>query len=114
MFIHDKQIMVKFKMGGMDKVLINTHLPTSCDQILLMSVCVSGDFNLTDPTGSPSGFVEMQLDWKSFYLPPESILKPEAQPEENTTKDSLEISSEEEKTSFSPQVVDLHQSCGSI
>ncbi|XP_039101187.1 X-linked retinitis pigmentosa GTPase regulator-interacting protein 1 isoform X3 [Hyaena hyaena] len=64
---------------------------------------ISGDFNLTDPTGSPSGFVEMQLDWKSFYLPPESFLKPEAQPEENTTKDSLEISSEEEKTSFSSQ-----------
>uniref|UniRef100_A0A667GAD8 RPGR interacting protein 1 n=1 Tax=Lynx canadensis TaxID=61383 RepID=A0A667GAD8_LYNCA len=71
--------------------------------ILLMSVCVSGDFNLTDPAGNPSGFVEMQLDWKSFYLPPESFLKPETQPEENTTKDSLEISSEEEKASFLPQ-----------
>lgn len=95
----------------MDKVLINTHLSTSYDQILLMSVCVSGDFNLTDPAGNPNGFVEMQLDWKSFYLPPESFLKPETQPEENTTKDSLEISSEEEKASFLPQVADLHQSC---
>uniref|UniRef100_A0A667GCS1 RPGR interacting protein 1 n=1 Tax=Lynx canadensis TaxID=61383 RepID=A0A667GCS1_LYNCA len=64
---------------------------------------ISGDFNLTDPAGNPSGFVEMQLDWKSFYLPPESFLKPETQPEENTTKDSLEISSEEEKASFLPQ-----------
>ncbi|XP_039101188.1 X-linked retinitis pigmentosa GTPase regulator-interacting protein 1 isoform X4 [Hyaena hyaena] len=70
---------------------------------LAQNKSIKGDFNLTDPTGSPSGFVEMQLDWKSFYLPPESFLKPEAQPEENTTKDSLEISSEEEKTSFSSQ-----------
>lgn len=76
-----------------------------------VSVCFSGDFNLTDPAGNPNGFVEAQLDWKSFYLPPESFLKPEAQPEEDT-KDGLELSSEEEKASFSPQVAGLHQSCG--
>ncbi|XP_045640893.1 X-linked retinitis pigmentosa GTPase regulator-interacting protein 1 isoform X2 [Ursus americanus] len=64
---------------------------------------ISGDFNLTDPAGNPNGFVEAQLDWKSVYLPPESFLKPEAQPEEKDTKDSLELSSEEEKASFSPQ-----------
>ncbi|XP_032273436.1 X-linked retinitis pigmentosa GTPase regulator-interacting protein 1 isoform X3 [Phoca vitulina] len=64
---------------------------------------LSGDFNLTDPAGNPNGFVEAKLDWKSFYLPPESFLKPEAQPEQKDTKDSLEISSEEEKASFSPQ-----------
>ncbi|XP_044088011.1 X-linked retinitis pigmentosa GTPase regulator-interacting protein 1 isoform X4 [Neovison vison] len=64
---------------------------------------LSGDFNLTDPVGNPNGFVEAQLDWKSFYLPPESFLKPEAQPEEKNTKNSVEISSEEEKPSFSPQ-----------
>ncbi|XP_035584183.1 X-linked retinitis pigmentosa GTPase regulator-interacting protein 1 isoform X2 [Zalophus californianus] len=64
---------------------------------------LSGAFNLTDPAGNPSGFVEAKLDWKSFYLPPESFLKPEAQPEEKDTKDSLEISSEKEKASFSPQ-----------
>lgn len=79
-----------------------------------MSVCLSGDFNLTDPVGNPNGFVEAQLDWKSFYLPPESFLKPEAQPEEKNTKNSVEISSEEEKPSFSPQVADLHQSCGAF
>uniref|UniRef100_A0A8C0SKX0 RPGR interacting protein 1 n=1 Tax=Canis lupus familiaris TaxID=9615 RepID=A0A8C0SKX0_CANLF len=61
-----------------------------------------GDFNLTDPAGNPNGFVEAQLDWKSFYQPPESFLKPEAQPEENSTKDSLESSSKEVKASFSP------------
>ncbi|XP_045306271.1 X-linked retinitis pigmentosa GTPase regulator-interacting protein 1 isoform X7 [Leopardus geoffroyi] len=70
---------------------------------LAQNKSIKGDFNLTDPAGNPSGFVEMQLDWKSFYLPPESFLKPETQPEENTTKDSLEISSEEEKASFLPQ-----------
>uniref|UniRef100_A0A673TNU8 RPGR interacting protein 1 n=1 Tax=Suricata suricatta TaxID=37032 RepID=A0A673TNU8_SURSU len=64
---------------------------------------ISGDFNLTDPTENPNGFVEMKLDWKSSYLPPESFLKPEAQPEENTRKDSLKVSSEEEKVSFFPQ-----------
>ena len=77
-----------------------------------MSVCLSGDFNLTDPAGNPNGFVEAQLDWKSFYQPPESFLKPEAQPEKNSTKDSLESSSKEVKASFSPQVADLHRSCG--
>uniref|UniRef100_A0A8C9M5X0 X-linked retinitis pigmentosa GTPase regulator-interacting protein 1 n=1 Tax=Panthera tigris altaica TaxID=74533 RepID=A0A8C9M5X0_PANTA len=70
---------------------------------LAQNKSIKGDFNLTDPAGNPNGFVEMQLDWKSFYLPPESFLKPETQPEENTTKDSLEISSEEEKASFLPQ-----------
>ncbi|XP_004402181.1 PREDICTED: X-linked retinitis pigmentosa GTPase regulator-interacting protein 1 [Odobenus rosmarus divergens] len=70
---------------------------------LAQNKSIKGDFNLTDPAGNPSGFVEAKLDWKSFYLPPESFLKPEAQPEEKDTKDSLEISSEEEKSSFSPQ-----------
>ncbi|XP_077701646.1 X-linked retinitis pigmentosa GTPase regulator-interacting protein 1-like isoform X8 [Canis aureus] len=59
-----------------------------------------GDFNLTDPAGNPNGFVEAQLDWKSFYQPPESFLKPEAQPEENSTKDSLESSSKEDQMAF--------------
>ncbi|EFB16145.1 hypothetical protein PANDA_017706, partial [Ailuropoda melanoleuca] len=69
---------------------------------LAQNKSIKGDFNLTDPAGNPNGFVEAQLDWKSFYLPPESFLKPEAQPEEDT-KDGLELSSEEEKASFSPQ-----------
>nr|XP_045756455.1 X-linked retinitis pigmentosa GTPase regulator-interacting protein 1 isoform X1 [Mirounga angustirostris] len=68
-----------------------------------ISLLHQSDFNLTDPAGNPNGFVEAKLDWKSVYLPPESFLKPEAQPEEKDTKDSLEISSEEEKASFSPQ-----------
>ncbi|XP_064426859.1 X-linked retinitis pigmentosa GTPase regulator-interacting protein 1 isoform X1 [Mirounga angustirostris] len=70
---------------------------------LAQNKSIKGDFNLTDPAGNPNGFVEAKLDWKSVYLPPESFLKPEAQPEEKDTKDSLEISSEEEKASFSPQ-----------
>uniref|UniRef100_A0A8C0YYE2 RPGR interacting protein 1 n=1 Tax=Canis lupus familiaris TaxID=9615 RepID=A0A8C0YYE2_CANLF len=61
---------------------------------------LEGDFNLTDPAGNPNGFVEAQLDWKSFYQPPESFLKPEAQPEENSTKDSLESSSKEDQMAF--------------
>ncbi|XP_029807395.1 X-linked retinitis pigmentosa GTPase regulator-interacting protein 1 [Suricata suricatta] len=64
---------------------------------LAQNKSIKGDFNLTDPTENPNGFVEMKLDWKSSYLPPESFLKPEAQPEENTRKDSLKVSSEEEK-----------------
>ncbi|XP_019484285.1 PREDICTED: X-linked retinitis pigmentosa GTPase regulator-interacting protein 1 isoform X12 [Hipposideros armiger] len=64
---------------------------------------LSGDFNLTDPAGKPNGSVQVQLDWKSCYLPPESFLKPEAPTEENDTKNSLEMSSEEEKVSFPPQ-----------
>lgn len=70
-----------------------------------MSLWFSGEFNLTDPVGKPNGSVQMQLDWKSFYLSPDSYRKPE----ENDTKDSLGISSEEKKTSFLPQVTDLHQ-----
>uniref|UniRef100_A0A9L0KB79 RPGR interacting protein 1 n=1 Tax=Equus asinus TaxID=9793 RepID=A0A9L0KB79_EQUAS len=56
---------------------------------------ISGDFNLTDPAGKPNGSVELQLDWKSSYLPPQSFLKPEGQSEENYTKHSVEISPEE-------------------
>ncbi|XP_024617031.1 X-linked retinitis pigmentosa GTPase regulator-interacting protein 1 isoform X2 [Neophocaena asiaeorientalis asiaeorientalis] len=64
---------------------------------------VSGDFNLTDPGGKPNGFIQVQLDWKSCYLPPESFLKPEAPSEEKDTKDSLDTSIEEEEASFPPQ-----------
>ncbi|XP_057577261.1 LOW QUALITY PROTEIN: X-linked retinitis pigmentosa GTPase regulator-interacting protein 1 [Hippopotamus amphibius kiboko] len=64
---------------------------------------MSGDFNLTDPGGKPSGSVQVQLDWKSRYLPPETFPKQEAQSEEKDTKDSLDTSSEEEETSCPPQ-----------
>ncbi|XP_068820273.1 X-linked retinitis pigmentosa GTPase regulator-interacting protein 1 isoform X5 [Capricornis sumatraensis] len=63
---------------------------------------VSGDFNLTDPVGEPNGSVQVQLDWGSCYLPPESFPKPEAQSEEDT-RDGLETSIEEEEASFPPQ-----------
>ncbi|XP_061038321.1 X-linked retinitis pigmentosa GTPase regulator-interacting protein 1 isoform X2 [Eubalaena glacialis] len=61
------------------------------------------DFNLTDPGGKPNGSVQVQLDWKSCYLPPESFPKPEALSEEKDTKDSLDTSTEEEEASFPPQ-----------
>ncbi|XP_044781207.2 X-linked retinitis pigmentosa GTPase regulator-interacting protein 1 isoform X8 [Bubalus bubalis] len=63
---------------------------------------LEGDFNLTDPVGEPSGSVQVQLDWESCYLPPESFPKPEAQSEEDT-RDGLETSVEEEEASFPPQ-----------
>uniref|UniRef100_A0A8C0CZH2 RPGR interacting protein 1 n=1 Tax=Balaenoptera musculus TaxID=9771 RepID=A0A8C0CZH2_BALMU len=63
---------------------------------------ISGDFNLTDPGGKPNGSVQVQLDWKSCYLPPESFPKPEAPSEEKDTKDSLDTSTEEEEASFPP------------
>lgn len=72
-----------------------------------MSVCLSGDFNLTDPAKQANGSVQVQLDWKSCYLPPESFLKSEAQTEENGANHNLEISTDEEKVSFPPQVADL-------
>ncbi|XP_071462935.1 X-linked retinitis pigmentosa GTPase regulator-interacting protein 1 isoform X2 [Marmota flaviventris] len=61
------------------------------------------DFNLTDPTEKPNGSVQVQLDWKACYVPPENFLKPEAQTEENDTKESLEILFSEEKAYFPPQ-----------
>ncbi|XP_054431241.1 X-linked retinitis pigmentosa GTPase regulator-interacting protein 1 isoform X3 [Pteronotus mesoamericanus] len=64
---------------------------------------LSGDFNLTDPAGKPNGSIQVQLDWKSCYRPPESVLKPEAQTEENSANHSLETSSDEEKAPFPPQ-----------
>ncbi|XP_073067642.1 X-linked retinitis pigmentosa GTPase regulator-interacting protein 1 isoform X1 [Manis javanica] len=66
---------------------------------LAQNKSIKGEFDLTDPVGKPNGSVQMQLDWKSFYLSPGSYRKPE----ENDTKDSLGISSEEKKTSFLPQ-----------
>uniref|UniRef100_A0A8C5VGH0 RPGR interacting protein 1 n=1 Tax=Microcebus murinus TaxID=30608 RepID=A0A8C5VGH0_MICMU len=63
----------------------------------------SGDFNLFDPAGKPNGSIQIQLDWKSPYIPPESILKLEAQTTENDTEDNSEISSDEEKSSFPPE-----------
>ncbi|KAG3260839.1 retinitis pigmentosa GTPase regulator interacting protein 1, transcript variant X17 [Ictidomys tridecemlineatus] len=64
---------------------------------------ISGDFNLTDPTEEPNGSVQVQLDWKACYVPPENFLKPEAQTEENDTKESLEILFSEERAYFLPQ-----------
>ncbi|XP_016876962.1 X-linked retinitis pigmentosa GTPase regulator-interacting protein 1 isoform X7 [Homo sapiens] len=62
-----------------------------------------GDFNLTDPAEKPNGSIQVQLDWKFPYIPPESFLKPEAQTKGKDTKDSSKISSEEEKASFPSQ-----------
>uniref|UniRef100_A0A8D2AMZ2 RPGR interacting protein 1 n=1 Tax=Sciurus vulgaris TaxID=55149 RepID=A0A8D2AMZ2_SCIVU len=62
----------------------------------------SGDFILTDPAEKPNGSIQVQLDWKNCYVPPESFLKSEAETEENDSKESLGISSAEEKTSFPP------------
>ncbi|XP_007449571.1 PREDICTED: LOW QUALITY PROTEIN: X-linked retinitis pigmentosa GTPase regulator-interacting protein 1 [Lipotes vexillifer] len=69
---------------------------------LAQNKSIKGDFNLTDPGGKPNGFVQVQLDWKSCYLPPESFPKPEA-PSEEDTKDSLDTSAEEEEASLPPQ-----------
>nr|XP_045252065.1 X-linked retinitis pigmentosa GTPase regulator-interacting protein 1 isoform X7 [Macaca fascicularis] len=64
---------------------------------------LEGDFNLTDPAEKPNGSIQVQLDWKFPYIPPESFLKPEAQTKGKDTKDSSKISSEEEKASFPSQ-----------
>ncbi|XP_011933126.1 PREDICTED: X-linked retinitis pigmentosa GTPase regulator-interacting protein 1 [Cercocebus atys] len=64
---------------------------------------IKGDFNLTDPAEKPNGSIQVQLDWKFPYIPPESFLKPEAQTKGKDTKDSSKISSEEEKASFPSQ-----------
>nr|XP_040131574.1 X-linked retinitis pigmentosa GTPase regulator-interacting protein 1 isoform X6 [Ictidomys tridecemlineatus] len=56
------------------------------------SAVLTGDFNLTDPTEEPNGSVQVQLDWKACYVPPENFLKPEAQTEENDTKDQIAFS----------------------
>ncbi|XP_077906502.1 X-linked retinitis pigmentosa GTPase regulator-interacting protein 1 isoform X6 [Ictidomys tridecemlineatus] len=65
-------------------------------QVPLLSLAqnksIKGDFNLTDPTEEPNGSVQVQLDWKACYVPPENFLKPEAQTEENDTKDQIAFS----------------------
>nr|XP_039324823.1 X-linked retinitis pigmentosa GTPase regulator-interacting protein 1 isoform X2 [Saimiri boliviensis boliviensis] len=63
----------------------------------------SGDFNLTDPAEKPNGSIQVQLDWKFPYIPPESFLKPEAETKGNDTKDRSKISSEEEELSVPSQ-----------
>ncbi|XP_074221927.1 LOW QUALITY PROTEIN: X-linked retinitis pigmentosa GTPase regulator-interacting protein 1 [Camelus bactrianus] len=69
---------------------------------LAQNKSITGDFNLTDPAGKPNGSVQVHLDWKSCYLPPESFPKPEAKSKKNT-KDSLETTTEEKKAAFPPQ-----------
>ncbi|KAM5340683.1 X-linked retinitis pigmentosa GTPase regulator-interacting protein 1 isoform 2-T3 [Glossophaga mutica] len=70
---------------------------------LAQNKSIKGDFNLTDPVGKTNGSIQLQLDWKSCYLPPENFLKPEAQTEENGVNKNLDISSDEEKASFPTQ-----------
>lgn len=43
-----------------------------------MCVCVCdfvlpGTFELTDPTGLPSGYIDVTLKWKFTYLPPSGL-----------------------------------------
>uniref|UniRef100_A0A8D1GLI1 C2 domain-containing protein n=1 Tax=Sus scrofa TaxID=9823 RepID=A0A8D1GLI1_PIG len=68
---------------------------------LAQNKSIKGDFNLLDPAGKPNGSVQVQLDWKSCYLPPESFPKGETQSEEDT-KDSLETSDEEKDDQMIP------------
>ncbi|XP_059562940.1 X-linked retinitis pigmentosa GTPase regulator-interacting protein 1 isoform X3 [Myotis daubentonii] len=72
---------------------------------LAQNKSIKGDFSLTDPARKPNGSVQVQLDWKSCYLSPESFLKAEAQTDENGANRSSEISSDEDKASFPSQVV---------
>ncbi|KAK2103915.1 X-linked retinitis pigmentosa GTPase regulator-interacting protein 1 [Saguinus oedipus] len=74
---------------------------------------IKGDFNLTDPAEKPNGSIQVQLDWKFPYIPPESFLKPEAETKGNDAKDSSNISSEVEKASVPSQVVKL-PSCKAV
>uniref|UniRef100_H0X7Y8 X-linked retinitis pigmentosa GTPase regulator-interacting protein 1 n=2 Tax=Otolemur garnettii TaxID=30611 RepID=H0X7Y8_OTOGA len=75
-------------------------------QVPLLSLAqnksIKGDFNLIDPAGKPNGSIQVQLDWKSPYVPPEHFLKTKGETEENDREDNFEISSEEE-ASFPPQ-----------
>ncbi|XP_045440204.1 X-linked retinitis pigmentosa GTPase regulator-interacting protein 1 isoform X2 [Pipistrellus kuhlii] len=72
---------------------------------LAQNKSIKGDFNLTDPERKPNGSVQVQLDWKSCYLSPASLRKPDAQTEENGASPGVEISSEEEKAFFPAQAV---------
>ncbi|XP_058522162.1 X-linked retinitis pigmentosa GTPase regulator-interacting protein 1 isoform X2 [Ochotona princeps] len=60
---------------------------------------LEGEFILTDPTEKPNGTIQVHLDWKSDYMPPESSLQPEALDEEHDNKDGVEVLFEEEKAS---------------
>ncbi|XP_058522165.1 X-linked retinitis pigmentosa GTPase regulator-interacting protein 1 isoform X5 [Ochotona princeps] len=66
---------------------------------------LEGEFILTDPTEKPNGTIQVHLDWKSDYMPPESSLQPEALDEEHDNKDGVEVLFEEEKASNPAQQV---------
>uniref|UniRef100_A0A8C0W4I9 X-linked retinitis pigmentosa GTPase regulator-interacting protein 1 n=1 Tax=Castor canadensis TaxID=51338 RepID=A0A8C0W4I9_CASCN len=68
---------------------------------LAQNKCIKGDFNLTDPAENPNGSVQVQLDWKTQYQPPESFPTQEVETEENNIKDGSENSSAEEVVSDS-------------
>ncbi|XP_073924518.1 X-linked retinitis pigmentosa GTPase regulator-interacting protein 1 [Castor canadensis] len=70
---------------------------------LAQNKCIKGDFNLTDPAENPNGSVQVQLDWKTQYQPPESFPTQEVETEENNIKDGSENSSAEEVPTFLPQ-----------
>ncbi|XP_032773715.1 X-linked retinitis pigmentosa GTPase regulator-interacting protein 1 isoform X6 [Rattus rattus] len=63
----------------------------------------SGDFNLTNSGEMSNGSIKVQLDWKSHYLPPESLQMSEEEEKEKENKDGLEVSFTEEQTTFLPQ-----------
>lgn len=48
---------------------------------------LSGTFELTDPAGQPSGYIDLTLKWKFTYLPPSGLATP-AEQARFITKDS--------------------------
>uniref|UniRef100_A0A8C6R695 X-linked retinitis pigmentosa GTPase regulator-interacting protein 1 n=1 Tax=Nannospalax galili TaxID=1026970 RepID=A0A8C6R695_NANGA len=65
---------------------------------LAQNKSIKGDFNLTDPVEKSNGSIQVEVNWKSHYLPPEGFLTPETRTEEDN-KDGVEVSSAE-KASF--------------
>jgi hypothetical protein len=101
-----------FKWGEVGKMLIRCSLTSFVWWGAINIWFLSGDFNLTDPAENPNGSVQVQLDWKTQYQPPESFPTQEVETEENNIKDGSENSSAEEVPTFLPQVA-LQDTLGS-
>ncbi|XP_021507999.1 X-linked retinitis pigmentosa GTPase regulator-interacting protein 1 isoform X2 [Meriones unguiculatus] len=67
---------------------------------LAQNKSIKGDFNLTDSSDNSNGSIDVQLHWKSQYMPPEDSLMPEPEMEGKENKDSLEASFTEELGPF--------------
>lgn len=61
----------------------------------MCDVGLPGTFELTDPTGLPSGYIDVTLKWKFTYLPPSGLAAAPEQAKFFTKEAQIKLATDE-------------------